>query len=252
MRHALLKSLVGGAIPYNRSLSSSAPQAAAAAKKAKNKKRGQPGGDTTVSGSASAVPGFTTVIGLEVHAQLQVPATKLFSRAPGAVAGRGLRPNEAVAFYDAALPGTYPALNAVAVEQAARAGLALGAAVAPLSAFERKHYYYYDLPSGYQVTQQRWPLAAGGFLELDSGRRLRLTRLQLEQDSGKTTKAGASEPAGGRCLVDLNRAGVALVEFVFEPDLRSPEEAGEAVRRCMPSAHPGRRGGARARERKRE
>jgi len=147
-----------------------------------------------------------------------------------------------VAYFDAALPGTYPMLNRVAVEQAARAGLALGATVAPVSFFERKHYYYYDLPHAYQVTMQRGPLATGGALALDGGRSLRLTRLQLEMDSGKTNhevsevgEAGevGGESPDGRCLVDLNRAGVALVEFVFEPDLRSPEEAGEAVQKLI-------------------
>jgi len=138
-------------------------------------------------------------------------------------------------------------VNKEAVHQAVRAALALGAEVQPTSVFERKHYYYYDLPAGYQITQQSMPLATGGALEVhtatdtggevgdDGVRTLRLTRLQLEQDSGKTTHedddgdaaaasmdggGGALSGDGGRCLVDLNRAGVALVEFVFEPDLR--------------------------------
>jgi aspartyl-tRNA(Asn)/glutamyl-tRNA(Gln) amidotransferase subunit B len=179
---------------------------------------------------------FMPVIGLEVHAQLQLPQSKLFSRAPGASHGRAAPPNAAAAAFDVALPGTYPMLNRAAVEQAIRTAVALKADVSRRSVFERKHYYYYDLPMGYQITQQRRPLATGGHVYLPlSGRHMRLARVQLEQDSGRTTHAGdrattLADPGEKPSRVDLNRAGVALVELVFEPDLRSPEEAGDALR----------------------
>ena len=179
---------------------------------------------------------YTTVIGLEVHVQLQAPESKLFSRAPGASQGRLWHANTAAAAFDTALPGTYPTLNRAAVQQAIRTALALNAHVQEHSCFERKHYYYYDLPSGYQVTQQRNPLARGGYLDLPiSARRVRLARVQLEQDSGRTTHAGnravtLASPGESPSCIDFNRAGVTLVELVFEPDLRSPEEAGDALR----------------------
>ena len=193
-------------------------------------------------GAAVPSPEYVAVIGLEVHAQLQRPRTKLFSRAPGA-SSRG-SPNANVASFDAALPGALPRVNPEAVQQAVRTALALGSTVAPASRFERKHYHYCDLPAGYQITQQSAPLAVGGSLSLPddtSLQRVRLTRIQLEQDSGKSTHHGDGRIDGGdgridggvgdgMTLVDLNRAGVALVELVFEPDLRTPEQAGEALR----------------------
>ena len=187
------------------------------------------------AGAALPLVEYVAVIGLEVHAQLQRPRTKLFSRVSGA-SSRG-SPNANVAAFDAALPGALPCVNPEAVQQAVRTALALGSTVAPVSRFERKHYHYCDLPAGYQITQQSAPLAVGGSLSLlddTSLRRVRLTRIQLEQDSGKSTHHGDGRVEGGNgdgvTLVDLNRAGVALVELVFEPDLRTPEQAGEALR----------------------
>ncbi len=169
-----------------------------------------------------------------------------------------------VSLFDASFPGTLPVLNASAVDQAVKAALALGSRVHRRSVFERKHYFYSDLPHGYQITQQRNPIATGGSLPLvfdpagsaatakggaapagadpgrntggDPGPRLPsigITRIQLEVDSGKSLhdRNGGGGGAGAeRSLVDLNRAGTALMEIVFEPDIRSAAEAGAALR----------------------
>lgn len=156
----------------------------------------------------------------------------------------GLRANSTVALFDAALPGTLPSLNAAAVDQAIASGLALKGAVQPVSVFERKHYFYCDLPHGYQITQLRHPVVVGGELRVDvpvrdaSGRRVagesrrisvRINRIQLETDSGHNVHTMHAE----RTFVDLNRAGVALMEIVSEPDLRSADEAGAFLRKLQ-------------------
>ncbi len=158
---------------------------------------------------------FTTVIGLEVHVQLAT-RSKLFSPAPAAALGE---PNTRVHWIDLGLPGVLPRPNARAIELAVRAALALGSTVQRRSRFARKHYFYPDLPKGYQISQFDEPLARGGEVPVGGGRSCRLHRLHVEEDAGKLTHTDAGT------LVDLNRAGVPLVEIVGEPDLRSPAEA---------------------------
>jgi aspartyl-tRNA(Asn)/glutamyl-tRNA(Gln) amidotransferase subunit B len=161
------------------------------------------------------VTGFTTVIGLEVHVQLATHS-KLFSPAPAAALGE---PNTRVHWIDLGLPGVLPQPNAKAIEQATKAALALGSNVQRTSRFARKHYFYPDLPKGYQISQFDEPLAFGGEVPLGDGRTCRLHRLHVEEDAGKLTHTDLGT------LVDLNRAGVPLVEIVGEPDLRSPADA---------------------------
>jgi len=200
-----------------------APSAAApSGKKAKVKK-------SELKVSAGRFPGWEVVIGIEVHAQV-VARSKLFSPASTRF---GAAPNANASAVDAALPGTLPVLNAHAVAQAARTGLGLGGEVQVRSAFERKHYFYCDMPQGYQITQQQFPIVRGGALELDSqlsnGERasVRITRIQLEQDSGKNVH----DLHPSRTYVDLNRAGVGLMEIVSEPDMRSSEQAAAYIRK---------------------
>jgi aspartyl-tRNA(Asn)/glutamyl-tRNA(Gln) amidotransferase subunit B len=170
------------------------------------------------------------VIGLEVHVHLRTES-KLFSPAPVTY---GAPPNHAVHPIDLGLPGVLPVLNRRAVELAIRAALATHCTLQPRSIFARKNYFYPDLPKGYQISQYEEPLATGGWLELavDEGgapRRIGITRIHLEEDAGKSIhEAAVAGQAGSH--VDLNRAGVPLVEIVSEPDLRSPEEAGAYLR----------------------
>ncbi len=161
-------------------------------------------------------------IGLEVHAQV-ASAAKLFSGAPTAF---GAEPNTQVSLVDAAMPGMLPVINRVCIEQAVRTGLGFGGAIARHSVFDRKNYFYPDLPQGYQISQYSDPIVVGGTVEIP-GRTVRITRLHLEQDAGKSVHDRDPD----RTLIDLNRAGVALMEIVSEPDLRSPEEAAEFLTR---------------------
>ncbi len=161
-------------------------------------------------------------IGLEVHAQVASSA-KLFSGAPTAF---GAEPNTQVSLVDAAMPGMLPVINRVCIEQAVRTGLGFGGAIARHSVFDRKNYFYPDLPQGYQISQYTQPIVSGGSVEIP-GRTVRITRLHLEQDAGKSVHDRDPD----RTLIDLNRAGVALMEIVSEPDLRSPEEAAEFLTR---------------------
>jgi aspartyl-tRNA(Asn)/glutamyl-tRNA(Gln) amidotransferase subunit B len=158
---------------------------------------------------------FETVIGLETHVQLAL-RSKLFSRAPVAFGGE---PNTRVAVQDLGLPGVLPVPNADAVRLAVRAALAFGASVRPSSTFARKNYLYPDLPKGYQISQYEQPYCSGGAVPLGDGRACPLVRIHLEEDAGKLVHGDAGT------LVDLNRAGVALIEIVSEPDLRSPADA---------------------------
>ena len=165
---------------------------------------------------------FEAVIGLEVHVHLRT-STKLFSSAD---VSYGDPPNHHVNAFCLALPGTLPVLNGHAVELAVRAALATSCTVHPHSVFARKHYFYPDLPKAYQISQYEEPLATGGWLEIETAagglRRIGITRIHMEEDAGKSLhEAGDPETQ-----VDLNRAGVPLVEIVSEPDLRSAEEAG--------------------------
>lgn len=165
------------------------------------------------------------VVGLEVHAQIAVES-KLFS---GAACAFGAEPNSLVSLVDAAMPGMLPVLNAGAVDQAVRTGLALGAEIHRVSAFDRKNYFYPDLPQGYQISQYARPIVGRGALTvaLPGGgeREVRITRIHLEQDAGKSIHD--RDPA--RTWVDLNRAGAPLMEIVTEPDLRSGAEAAAFV-----------------------
>lgn len=220
-------------------------------------------------------------IGLEVHAQV-LSKSKLMSGSAASTLSSAL-PNRQVSFFDAALPGTLPVVNRECVHQAIRTSLALQADVHPRSVFERKHYFYCDLPLGYQLTQQRAPIATNGVLHFDlpasaimnegssledsqsaavfdaskyksrkeknealrkwkeaqeAGKKtaegviprsVRVARVQIEQDSGKSNHDLEDDST----VVDLNRAGTALMEIVMEPDLRSPVEAGQVMRQLQ-------------------
>ena len=159
--------------------------------------------------------GYETVIGLEVHVQLGV-RTKLFSAAPAGFAGE---PNTRVAAYDIGLPGVLPVLNDRAVDLAIRAAASLDGSVQSTSRFDRKNYFYPDLPKGYQISQFAEPYCRGGRVPLGDGRYGQLDRIHLEEDAGKSTHIDAAT------RIDLNRAGSALIEVVGKPDLRAPAEA---------------------------
>lgn len=162
------------------------------------------------------------VIGLEVHAQIQ-SESKLFSSAP---IGFGAETNENVSFVDAAMPGMLPVINARCIEQAVRTGLGMHSTINLVSIFDRKNYFYADLPAGYQISQFLDPIVTGGKILIDlsdgSQRTIRVTRLHIEQDAGKSLH----EHSPKHSFIDLNRAGVALMEIVSEPEMRTPEEAG--------------------------
>ena len=171
-------------------------------------------------------PDYEVVIGLEVHTHLRT-ASKLFSPAPVAY---DLPPNHSVSPVCLALPGVLPVLNRRAVELAIRAGLAVHGEVRRHSVFARKNYFYPDLPKGYQISQYEEPVIDGGWLDVlvEEGsetrtKRVRLTRIHMEEDAGKSIHDEAI--AGDATHVDLNRAGVPLLEIVSEPDLRSAADA---------------------------
>ncbi|WP_448582679.1 Asp-tRNA(Asn)/Glu-tRNA(Gln) amidotransferase subunit GatB [Thermaurantiacus sp.] len=168
---------------------------------------------------------FEIVVGLEVHAQV-ISNSKLFSGAPTAFGGE---PNTQVSLVDAAMPGMLPVLNGECVRQAVRTGLALGCTINRRSRFDRKNYFYADLPAGYQISQYKEPVVGEGAIEieLDDGQRktIGIERIHLEQDAGKSIH----ELHPTMSYVDLNRAGVALMEIVSKPDMRSPAEAGAYV-----------------------
>jgi aspartyl-tRNA(Asn)/glutamyl-tRNA(Gln) amidotransferase subunit B len=165
---------------------------------------------------------WEVVVGLEVHAQV-ISRSKLFS---GAATDFGAEPNTQVSFIDAAFPGMLPVINRVCVAQAVRTGLGLNARINVVSHFDRKNYFYPDLPSGYQISQYQHPIVGEGRIEIEladgSTRSIGVTRLHLEQDAGKSLH----DQHPTKSYIDLNRAGVALMEIVSEPDIRSPEEAG--------------------------
>ncbi|HEX5455188.1 MAG TPA: Asp-tRNA(Asn)/Glu-tRNA(Gln) amidotransferase subunit GatB [Stellaceae bacterium] len=170
---------------------------------------------------------WEVVIGLEVHAQVTAEA-KLFS---GAATAFGAEPNTQVSPVDAAFPGMLPVINRHCVEQAVRTGLGLGARINLHSVFDRKNYFYPDLPPGYQISQYQQPIVGQGRLVLDlpdgTTREIGITRLHLEQDAGKSLH----DQHPGLTYVDLNRAGIGLMEIVSEPDLRSAGEAGLYLRK---------------------
>ena len=162
------------------------------------------------------------VIGLEVHAQVTSNA-KLFSGAPTTF---GVEPNQNVSFVDAGMPGMLPVMNEYCVEQAVKTGLGINAAINLRSVFDRKNYFYADLPQGYQISQYLDPIVGKGTITLDmpdgSTREIGVTRIHLEQDAGKSLH----EHSPKYSFIDLNRSGIALMEIVSEPDMKTPEEAG--------------------------
>ena len=174
---------------------------------------------------AGAKHDWELVIGLEVHAQVSSNA-KLFS---GASTQFGSEPNSNVAFVDSAMPGMLPVINEECVAQAVRTGLGLKAHINTFSAFDRKNYFYPDLPQGYQISQLYHPIVGEGevFVELGDGtaRLVRIERIHLEQDAGKSVH----DMDPNNSFVDLNRTGVALMEIVSRPDIRGPEEAAAYV-----------------------
>ncbi len=159
---------------------------------------------------------YEPTIGIECHVQLKT-ATKLFSATDNDA--RDSEPNSCVSEIDFALPGMLPMLNHEAIVLAARAGKALNAKIANVSRFDRKHYFYPDLPKGYQTTQMYQPIILAGFVELPSGVKVRIHHAHLEEDAGKLTHHG------DHSLVDLNRAGTPLIEIVSEPDIHSAHDA---------------------------
>ena len=166
------------------------------------------------------------VIGLEVHIQLATKS-KIFS---GASTKFGAEPNAHACLIDVALPGILPVCNLEAVRMAVKFGLAVGASINRKSVFARKNYFYPDLPKGYQISQLDLPIVVGGFINTQvngTSRSVRLTRAHLEEDAGKSLH-GEIEGFTG---IDLNRAGTPLLEIVSEPDIRSPEQAGDYMRK---------------------
>jgi aspartyl-tRNA(Asn)/glutamyl-tRNA(Gln) amidotransferase subunit B len=174
---------------------------------------------------AGAKGDYELVIGLEVHAQVSSNA-KLFS---GASTQFGAEPNSNVAFVDAGMPGMLPVINEYCVEQAVRTGLGLKAEINLTSAFDRKNYFYPDLPQGYQISQLYHPIVGEGEVLVEMGegiaRLVRIERIHLEQDAGKSIH----DMDPNMSFVDLNRTGVALMEIVSRPDIRGPEEAAAYV-----------------------
>lgn len=174
---------------------------------------------------AGAKHDWELVIGMEIHAQVASKA-KLFS---GASTTFGSEPNANVAFVDAAMPGMLPVINDFCVEQAVRTGLGLKAQINLVSAFDRKNYFYPDLPQGYQISQLYHPIVGEGEVLVDMGpgvaRLVRIERIHLEQDAGKSIHD--MDPT--MSFVDFNRTGVALMEIVSRPDIRGPEEAAAYV-----------------------
>ena len=169
---------------------------------------------------------WEVVIGLEVHAQITSNA-KLFSSSSTKF---GSNPNSQVSFVDAAMPGMLPVINKYCVEQAVKTGLGLKATINNFSKFDRKNYFYADLPQGYQISQFKFPIVGEGEIVLDMpyGTKIAgIERLHLEQDAGKSLHD--QDPSSS--FVDLNRSGIALMEIVGKPDLRSPDEVAQYVKK---------------------
>ena len=162
------------------------------------------------------------VIGLELHAQVK-SNSKLFSSSSTKF---GSLPNSQVSLVDAAMPGMLPVINKFCVKQAVKSGIGLNAKINNFSVFDRKNYFYADLPQGYQISQYKYPIVGEGTVTIDfkdgTSKNIRILRLHLEQDAGKSLH----DQNPSKTYVDLNRSGVALMEIVSEPDIRSPEEAG--------------------------
>ncbi|MBD1147939.1 Asp-tRNA(Asn)/Glu-tRNA(Gln) amidotransferase subunit GatB [Pelagibacterales bacterium SAG-MED31] len=165
---------------------------------------------------------WETVIGLEIHAQVK-SNSKLFSNSSTVF---GSKPNSQVSLVDAAMPGMLPVINKYCIEQAVKTGIGLKAKINNYSVFDRKNYFYADLPQGYQISQYKYPIVGEGKVTIDfkdgSSKDIRIVRLHLEQDAGKSLH----DQNPTKTYVDLNRSGVALMEIVSEPDIRSADEAG--------------------------
>ena len=169
---------------------------------------------------------WNLAIGIEIHAQVK-SNSKLFSSSP---TDFGSSPNTQVSLIDAAMPGMLPVINKYCVKQAVRSGIGLNAKVNEKSIFDRKNYFYQDLPQGYQISQYKDPIVGEGYVDIennDSQKRIRIERLHLEQDAGKSLHD--QDPK--LTFVDLNRSGIALMEIVSKPDMNSPEEAVDYVRK---------------------
>ena len=163
---------------------------------------------------------WQTVIGIEIHAQVN-SKSKLFSSSS---TGFGSAPNTQVSLVDAAMPGMLPVINKFCIEQAVKSGLGLNAKINSKSIFDRKNYFYQDLPQGYQISQFKDPIVGEGSIEIDLGdekKVIGIERLHLEQDAGKSLH----DQDPNLTFVDLNRSGIALMEIVSKPDMASPEEA---------------------------
>ena len=165
---------------------------------------------------------WETVIGLEIHAQVK-SNSKLFSNSSTTF---GSKPNSQVSLVDAAMPGMLPVINKFCIQQAVKTGVGLNAQINKYSVFDRKNYFYADLPQGYQISQYKYPLIGEGKVAIDfkdgSSKEIRIVRLHLEQDAGKSLH----DQNPTKTYVDLNRSGIALMEIVSEPDIRSADEAG--------------------------
>ncbi len=176
--------------------------------------------------SSNLIKGWEIIIGLEVHAQIATKS-KLFSSSPTEF---GADPNKHVSFYDAAMPGMLPVLNTYAVDQAIKTGIAINGTVNRISRFDRKNYFYPDLPSGYQITQMFFPIITGGYIDIvlqdGSNKRLNIHHIHMEQDAGKSVH----DLDLHHSYIDLNRAGIPLMEIVSEPDMRSSYEAVQYVK----------------------
>ena len=167
------------------------------------------------------------VIGLEIHAQV-LSSSKLFS---GASTEFGKDPNHNVSLVDAAMPGMLPVINETCIKQAIKSGIALNAEINKYSVFDRKNYFYADLPQGYQISQYKYPIVGEGSLKITDAngedKVIGIERIHLEQDAGKSLH----DQHPSKSFIDLNRTGVALMEIVSKPDLRSPEEAASYVKK---------------------
>ncbi len=170
---------------------------------------------------------WEVIVGLEIHCQI-ISKSKIFS---GASTEFGDDPNVNVSFIDAGMPGMLPTLNKECVHQAVKTGLGLNAKINKYSEFSRKNYFYADLPSGYQITQFRYPIVGEGSIKIDladgSTKNIGIERMHIEQDAGKSIH----DLSPTKSFIDFNRAGVGLMEIVTKPDFRAPEEAGAFLRK---------------------
>src|SRR3989344_5759455 len=167
---------------------------------------------------------YEPVMGLEVHVELNTK-TKMFCSCSADYFGA--EPNTHTCPVCLGLPGALPYINEEAINKCIQIGLALGCKVSDKSLFERKNYFYPDLPKGFQISQYRWPLCIGGKLDLDNGKIIRVNRAHQEEDTGKLTHTGEET------LIDFNRSGVPLVEIVTEPDFRSSDEVRDYAKKLQ-------------------